>query len=125
LKHLADCLDLYSISRRKQGLRSGLASIHSLKFYVMADACRSAIRAGQEVADELISYGDPEGARQIMEGQLLPLIREYGLTANMVAVRAQYAVILAYCGHGDAACEEMRRLGGKMGSGLELSLMLW
>lgn len=110
LKHLADCVALYAMSRNKQGLRSGLAGLHALKFYTMAGAYRSAVKTGQDVADDFIAHNDPEGARQIMEGHLLPLVREYRLTENMVPVRAQYAVILAHCGKGKAAREEMERL---------------
>ncbi len=110
LKHLADCLDLYARCRRNQGLYPGFAGVHALKFYVLAQAYRSAIKTGQEVVDDFIAIGDSEAARQIMEGQVLPIIREYGLTANMLPVRAQYAVVLAYCGDSQAARQEMRRL---------------
>jgi hypothetical protein len=110
LKHLADCLALYAMSRSEQGLSSGLARLHALKFYTIAGAYRSAVKIGQEAVDDFIAHQDPEGARQIMEGQLLPLVREYRLTSNMVPVRAQYAVILAYCGNGKAALQEMQQL---------------
>lgn len=111
LKHLADCLDLYARARRKRGLHSGLAGLHALKFYIMAGAYRSAVKTGQETVDDFLAIQhDPEGARQLIEDKLLPLVREFGLTANMVPVRAQYAVILAYCGEMVAAREEMQRL---------------
>ncbi|MGD0231254.1 MAG: hypothetical protein ABSC19_12995, partial [Syntrophorhabdales bacterium] len=109
-KHLADCLDLYAMSRHQRGLRSGLARLHAMKFFVMGGAYRSAVRVGQDAADELIGYRDPEGACQIMENQLLPLIRHFGLTESMVPVRAQYAVILAHCGRIREARDEMGRI---------------
>lgn len=111
LKHLADCLDLYARARRKRGLHSGLAGLHALKFYIMAGAYRSAVKTGQETVDDLLAiHHDPEGARQLIEDKLLPLIRGYGLSANMVPVHAQYAVILAYCGEMVKAREVMGRL---------------
>ncbi|GKT10540.1 SEC-C metal-binding domain-containing protein [Desulforhabdus sp. TSK] len=111
LKHLADCLDLYAMSRRKRGLYSGLANLHALKFYVMSGAYRSAVRTGQEAVDDFLTIQrDPEFAREFMECHLLPLVREYGLTANMVPVCAQYAIILAYCGESKLAREEIKRL---------------
>lgn len=110
LKHLADCLTLYVRSRLKQELFSGLAGVHALKFYAMAGAYRSAIKIGQDVADDFIRNGDPIGARQIMESHLVPLISEFGLSANLIPVFAQYAVVLAYCGESRAAVKEMERL---------------
>jgi hypothetical protein len=111
LKHLADCLDLYAMARAKRGLPSGLARLHAMKFYVMSGASRSAVKAGQEAVDDFIAiYDDAEGARQLMENHLLPLIRASGLVANEIAVRAQYAVVLSYCGEVQAAQTEMQRL---------------
>ncbi len=110
LKRLGDCLDLYARSRHECGLFSGLARLHSLKFFAMAGAYRSAVKAGQEAVDDFIAMGDPEGARQIIEGQLLPLISNFELNANMVPVSSQYAVVLAYCGEVEVARKEMRRL---------------
>jgi hypothetical protein len=111
LKHLADCLDLYAMSRRKRGLYSGLANLHALKFYVMSGAYRSAVRTGQEAVDDILTIQrDPQLAREFMECHLLPLVREFGLTANLVPVCAQYAVVLAYCGESELAREEIKRL---------------
>lgn len=109
-KHLADCLDLYAMAREKHGLHSGLARVHAMKFYVMAAAWRSAVRTGQDLADEFIDHGDPEGARQIIEAHLLPILRQLPATDLLVAVRAQYAVILAWCGDIEAARAEMTAL---------------
>lgn len=111
LKHLADCLSLYAMSRRNRGLEPGLADMHAFKFYVMARAYRSAVKVGQEVVDGFIRILlDPEEARQFMESHLIPLIRETGLIANLVPVRAQYAVVLAYCGEREKARKEMESL---------------
>ena len=116
LKRLADCLDLYARARREYGLHSGLAWLHALKFYAMANAYRSAVKTGQEAVDDFIAVGDPEGARHIMENNLLPIIQHFDLTTNMVPVCAQYAVTLAYCGEVEGARKEMKRLQAYAGS---------
>ena len=45
-----------------------------------------------------------------MERNVLPNVIEHKIVSRMVPVRAQYAVILAYCGEHDAAEAEMKRL---------------
>jgi hypothetical protein len=112
LKHVADCLDLYATVTLKSGERSGLARIHAMKFYGMAGAWRSAVRAGQNVADELISYGAPADARQVLEANVLPALRHFSLLDLLIPVRAQYAVVLAWCGAVEAARAEMEVLSG-------------
>jgi hypothetical protein len=108
LKHLADCLELYALSRLKQRLPIGLAHIHAVKFYDMSGAIRSAVRTGQDVVDQFLdSLGDAEGARQFIEGHILPVVQPYRLTDLLVPVRAQYAVVLAYCGEIERARAEM------------------
>lgn len=111
LKRLADCLNLFAMARRSQGLHSGLAQLHAMKFFQMSTSYRSAVKAGMDAADDFVSpQYDPEGARMIMEGHVLPVIRQFGLTESELEARALYAVILAYCGDAHAATEEMRRL---------------
>jgi hypothetical protein len=108
LKQLGDCLSLYAMSRRHRGSESGLSEMLAFKFYFMAGAYRSAVKAGQEVVDGFLRIlRDPEEARQFMERHLLPLISKMGLVTNMVSVRAQYAVVLAYCGYVEKARKEM------------------
>lgn len=110
LKRLADCLHLYAAARREQRLKAGLAWLHAMKFSEIAGAMRSAVKAGQEAVDDFVGHHDWEGARQVIENHVLPIVRHYGLTANMVPVRAQYAVILAYSGDVQAARREMAQL---------------
>jgi hypothetical protein len=107
LKHLADCLDLYAGARLQRGEPSGLARLHAMKFYEMSGAYRSAVRIGQEAVDEVLGFNDTVGARQIMEGHLLPLIRSVRLIDLLVQVRSQYAVVLAWDGDIEAARAEM------------------
>lgn len=110
LKRLADTLELYASSLRLQGRPSGLSRIHALKFYVMVSAFTSAIRVGQDVADEMLEYGAPDESLNILENQLLPLIEKFKLLRYLVPVRAQRAVVLAYLGRHEAAVAEMNRL---------------
>lgn len=111
LKRLADTLDLHAHALRDQGQRSGFCRIHAFKFYTMVSAFTSAVRVGQDVADELLECGDPHGALKILEQNLLPLIEHVRLLEYLVQVRAQRAVVLAYVGRCDEARNEMSRLG--------------
>jgi tetratricopeptide (TPR) repeat protein len=110
VKHLADSLDLYAKAMNSLGQDSGLARIHAMKFYELARALDSLIRVGQDLIDEFVGRNDFIGAREVIETNLLPIVRRYKLTEKIIPVRSQYAVILAYCGDFDAANAEMARL---------------
>jgi hypothetical protein len=110
LKHLADALELYAIIRERQGKPTPFLRIHAMKFYNMTGAAESMVRVGQDLADEFVAMKEYQGAREIMEQHVLPVVNVSGLVNRLVQVRSQYAVILALCGkHGDAEAE-MRRL---------------
>ncbi len=53
---------------------------------------------------------DFEGAKEVMEQHVLPVVAQVGLMARMVQVRSQYAVILALCGDHRGAIAELGRL---------------
>ena len=110
LKHLADALDLQSKAVRASGNNPGLAPIHAMKFYSMAQALDSFVRVGQEVVDDFVARNDYIGAREFIERNLMPTIVELKLAGRIIPVRSQYAVILAYCGAFDEADAEMARL---------------
>lgn len=110
LKRLADTLDLYAKSLNEQGFDSVLARIHAFKFYSMASALVSVVRLGQDYVDEQLSRGDPEGAKSFLEQFLIPGIKEFKLLEHFVPVRAQYAVVLAYCGETSKAEAEIKSL---------------
>lgn len=110
VKRLADTLELYSMARSRQGKSPGLARIHAHKFFAMAQAYTSAVRVGQDVADELLEYGDADGAREILEKNVLPIVQHVGLLGHVVSVRAQYAVVLAYCGEQRRAVREIENV---------------
>ena len=50
-----------------QGLDSGFARIHAFKFYAMVDAIDSALTVGQDLVDEFLRRGDPDGARDVLD----------------------------------------------------------
>jgi hypothetical protein len=110
LKHLADTLDLFAQARGRDGLTSGLARIHALKFYDLAQAPQSLVRVGQDLVDDFVARHDFIGAREVIERNIFPIIQGMGLVSWVVPVRAQYAVVLAYCGDHQAASVEMERL---------------
>ncbi|WP_434131232.1 SEC-C domain-containing protein [Sporomusa sphaeroides] len=110
LKHLADCLDLNATAMNCVGRISPLGRLHAMKFYAMAGAPDSLIRVGQEVVDEFIRRNDFIGAREVLEKNLLPNVLQLKMSARIIPVRSQYAVVLAYCDDFDAADAEMARL---------------
>jgi len=110
LRHIGDCLDLLAATHRRMEQPAAMASLHALKFYSAASAWRSAVRIGQDAADEMVALGELQVARDISENHLLPAVTGYQLSDLLVPVRAQYAVVLAWCGEIDAAREEMARL---------------
>ena len=110
LKHLADSLDVVARSANAQGRDAGLARVHALKFYCLANAMDSFVKISQDLVDEFVARGDPVGARQVIEEHLLPVVLEQRMLDKIVLVRSQYAVILGYCGEHDAAAEELERL---------------
>lgn len=104
MRHLADALHVLA-DTKPLGQR-GLFLIQAAKFYRIAWVPYSVVRVGQEIVDELIAIGDPEGARASMEQHVLPIVDDARLADLMVDVRAQYAVVLARAG----AVEEARAL---------------
>lgn len=110
LKHLADTFDLHACALNKAGISAGLARIHALKLYATIGAVTSVIRLGQDLADEFVSRRDYIGARQVLEQHVMPDIAQLKLASHVIPVRAQYAVVLAYCGDFKAAEREMASL---------------
>ncbi len=109
IKHLADCLDLQARALLALGRESRLCRLHAHKFYLLAEAPSSAVKVGQDYVDECLRVrSDPEGARQFLEGNLLPVVREKQLLSYLVPVSCQYAVVLAYCGQGSGARRTLR-----------------
>ena len=111
LKRLADTLDLRARALNSIGLKSGLCRLHALKCYQIAQIPVSLMKVGQDVVDEFLGVlRDPWEARRVIETMLLPIVQEYRLVEYVVPVKAQYAVVLAYCGEIEPARGLIREL---------------
>lgn len=110
IKRLADALELKAMVSSKLHMLSPFARIHAMKFYAIAGAIDSLIRVGQDLADEFVARHDFVGAREILEQHVMPVVVENRLLNRHLDVRAQYAVVLAYCGLYSEAEQEMERL---------------
>ncbi len=110
ITRLADALDLSAMVADKLHVRAPFARIHAMKFYAIAGAIDSLIRVGQDLADEFVARHDFVGARAILEQHVIPVVVDNRLLNRHLEVRAQYAVVLAYCGLYSEAEQEMTRL---------------
>ncbi len=110
IKRLADALELKAMVAGRMHSFVPLARIHAMKFYNMAGAIDSLIRVGQDLADEFVERHDFVGAREILEQHVMPVFVDNQLLNRNLDVRAQYAVVLAYCGNYSEAEREMERL---------------
>ncbi|MEX1152959.1 AAA family ATPase [Parvibaculum sp.] len=112
IKRLADALNLWSTVVVRLGLPPMMRRIQASKLYASVGAGRSAVIAAQEMADEMLKImGTAEGAREVFEQHVFPLIEHYGLTDLVLEARTEYAVTLAYCGDLSGADHEMQALG--------------
>ncbi len=110
IKHLADAMELRSILLKERRSDPGLSRLFAMKFYSLVGAVDSVVRVGQDVADDYVARHDFIGARQILEQHVLPYAEHYRMLNRIVAIRSQYAVILAYCRDFLAAEHEIQRL---------------
>jgi hypothetical protein len=110
IKRLADALELKAMVAGRMHSFVPRARIHAMKFYNMAGAIDSQIRVGQDLADEFVARHDFVGAREILEQHVMPVFADNQLLDRHLDVRAQYAVVLAYCGNYSEAEREMERL---------------
>ena len=89
----------------------GSTLLWSTKFYALAGALRSFLRAGQEAVDAMLGdLGDPYAARGFIEQSLLPTAERARLPEMIIPIRAQYAVVCAHCGDFGRANEVMNAL---------------
>ncbi len=110
IKRLADALELKAMVASKLQVPAPLARVHAMKFYSLSRAIDSLIRVGQDLADEFIARHDFLAAREVLEQHVMPVVVENQLLNRHMDVRAQYAVVLAYCGLYLEAEKEMDRL---------------
>jgi len=110
IKRLADALELKAMVADKLHLPAPFARIHAMKFYSIAGAIDSLIRVGQDLADEFVARRHFVGAREVLEQHVMPVVVNNQLLNRHLDVRAQYAVVLAYCGLYSEAEREMEQL---------------
>jgi hypothetical protein len=110
IKRIGDALELKALVAGKLHVLAPFARIHAMKFYSIAGAIDSLIRVGQDLADEFVARHDFVGAREILEQHVMPVVVDNQLLNRHLDVRAQYAVVLAYCGLYSEAEREMDRL---------------
>lgn len=111
IKHLGDALSLWSHARVGLDQPPMFRRIHAMKFYTVAQAGRSAASTGMECVDDfLVIMGDAVGAREIMEGHVLPLVEHFHLTELILKARSLYAIVLAWNGEIGNARRELRTL---------------
>lgn len=110
VKHLADALELLAMIGKETKRRMPLARTQAMRFYEIAGALDSYVRAGLDVADDFVWVNDFQGARHVMEDFVLPFIQRHSMVGKLLDARSLYAVILAYSGEFDEAELQMRRL---------------
>ncbi|WP_332880924.1 ATP-binding protein [Streptomyces sp. NBC_00564] len=97
-KRVADCLALRARCRRDLGQPFGLAALHALKFYQLAQAWRHFVTVGQDIVDDFVELGDLYQAMKLLDDALVPAAQRQALGGLLLAVRAQRAVVLAHAG---------------------------
>lgn len=110
VKHIADTLAFHAQILDRLGWMSAMTKMQGLKFYALVGAFDSIVSLGMDLIDDFLDRGDPGGAREIMEGFIMPSVGELALATEQIFVRSQYAVILARCGDHAEAESTLRRL---------------
>ena len=111
VKRLADALNLWATVVIRLNMPPLMRRIQASKLYAAVGAGRSAAIAAQEMADEMLKiFASAEGAREVFEQHIFPLIEQYQLTDLALEARAEYAVALAYDGDFGGAVQQMQVL---------------
>ncbi|MDX2530836.1 P-loop NTPase family protein [Streptomyces europaeiscabiei] len=110
-KRLADCFALFVKSCRRLGLDYGPMAFPAMKLYLFTAAWRSAIDLGQDVVESLMRADETRAALDLINRQLIPVAEDYNLPEDMIGLRSQRAVVLAYLGDIAAARAELDSLG--------------
>jgi hypothetical protein len=102
VRHLADCyhaIVCVSSGDPERRKNNALFAIWAMKFYDLAGAVRSVLRAGQDAVDLMLGLeDDAEAARAFIEQSLLPVLGQARLPEMTIPIRSQYAVVCARCG---------------------------
>jgi hypothetical protein len=113
VKHLADTLAFHAQTLERPGKVSAeptLVRLQAMKFYSLVGAYDSLVHLGMDVVDNFLTIGDSSGAKQIIEGFVMPYVEELNLPTERIFVRSQYAVVLARCGDYSEAEATLKRL---------------
>jgi hypothetical protein len=98
VKHLADTFAFHAQTLERLNKVPTLARLQAMKFYTLVGAYDSLVRLGMDVVDDFLTMRDSSGARQIVEGFVMPYVGELNQPTEQIFVRSQYAVVLARCG---------------------------
>ncbi|GAB2890018.1 hypothetical protein GCM10027074_67930 [Streptomyces deserti] len=109
-KRLADCFALFVKSCRQLGLDYGPMAFPAMKLYLFTAAWRSAIDLGQDVVESLMQADETRTALDLIDHQLIPVAEDFNLPEDMIGLRSQRAVVLAYLGDIPAARAELDSL---------------
>ncbi|MER6145189.1 hypothetical protein ABT174_35075 [Streptomyces sparsogenes] len=109
-KRLADCYALFVKSCRKLGIGYGPVAFPAMKLYLFTAAWRSAVDLGQDAVETLMQVGETRTALDLLDRQLIPVANDYNLPEDIVGLRSQRAVVLAYLGDIAAARAELDAL---------------
>jgi hypothetical protein len=109
-KRLADCFALFVKSCRKLGVGYGPVAFPAMKLYLLTAAWRSAIDLGQDAVETLMQADETRAALDLLDLQLIPVAKDYNLPDDIVGLRSQRAVVLAYLGDIAAARAELDAL---------------
>lgn len=115
VKRLADALEMRSILHKDRQADPGLSRLFAMKLYSLIGAVDSAVRVGQDAADDHVWRHDFFSAREVLEQYVIPYAKHYRMLDRIVGIRSQYAVILAYCRDFVAADAEMVHLDAYAG----------
>ena len=110
MKKLADAIDLMVRSAKRIGVPLMAEHRWAMLLYAAAGAMHSAVKVGLDVVEDYLMVDDPEGARRLVETNLLPTLLQHGFPDLYIPLRAQYAAVLAFAGDGEAALAELARI---------------
>lgn len=97
-KHIADALVLLAKTGNKLQIHNPKFRLHASVFYQSANALDSYVVTTQDLADDYLAINDLQKAKVVMETGLLPNLENGLFMDRYVAIKCQYAVILAWCG---------------------------
>ena len=108
--HLGDCYDLQA--RISEGLNRppGPSRMVAIRLFEITGSWDSVARVGIDLVWQHLNAGDPQRARNFLEGGLLALVNSHEMTDRMVPVRCLYAHALGKTGDMEAGRSELRAI---------------